>query len=344
MHRIGIIGTGMISRAYCDTIKAFPGNFKLTAVCNHSDKAKSIVDEFGLKHYWKDYNRFVREAPIDAAIICLPNSLHYDAAKAALNSGKHILVEKPFVTQIQHCDKLIELAEEKNLICMVGQNQRYENELAALKDFIDSGKMGRIHHARIDMLQNLHNYTEPPHWLYDGNLAGGGSVISVAVHFIDLIRYLLGDMKSVIALSKTASADMKNAEDYCCAMFEFENGAIGQMFSTYSAAALPYSASYWIYGDNAVVHAIPPVHVMQDLHPQVAFLNGTQATTVFNPMVITFKKYPTDNTITNEMLHFADCIETNAEPFTSARDNKATMAAIFAIYESAKQNGKKIYL
>ena len=99
--RIGLIGTGRISGAYGNAVKAHPDRFKLTAVCHHSDKAKAIVAEFNLDCYWRDYRKFVDEAPVDAVVVCLPHVLHYDAVKVALQAGKHVLVEKPFVDCVE---------------------------------------------------------------------------------------------------------------------------------------------------------------------------------------------------------------------------------------------------
>ena len=216
-----------------------------------------MADEFHLTTHFTEYERMFAEASIDAVDICLPHHMHYPAAMAALKAGKHVLVEKPFAITMDECVALVDAAAERGLTLMVAQMQRYTATYRGLKAMIDGGELGRIHHARIDGIQNLHDYSEPPHWLYDGERAGGGGVISVLVHRIDLLRYFLGDPSRVTAFGKQIDPTLNAAENYAVALIEFENGALVDVFSCYSAAAIPYSEMFWLFGDEAVVHTLP---------------------------------------------------------------------------------------
>lgn len=340
--RLGLVGTGIISTAYAKAIKENPGKLQLTAVCNRSERAIQIVNEFGLGRYMNDFHAFPFEAPVDAVAICLPHVLHYPAAKAALNAGKHVLVEKPFVTSLAEAVELVDLAESRNLTLMVAQSLRFRNEIACLKRYLESGVLGKILHCRIDCLQNLKNYILPPHWLYDGSVAGGGCVISIGVHFIDLMRYLVGEIASVSAVTRTTSPEFINAEDYCTALLEYQNGAIGELFSTYSAPALPYAGMFWLFGERGVIHTIPPKGVIEDLTPQLGLWSRPRGPNDFSPIDCSDRLLPSDSSIENELLHFADCIDRGLSPLTSGRDNLGTMKVIDAIYRSAGSAGQRI--
>lgn len=341
--RVGLVGAGNISRAHLAAYRDYPEVVALTAVCDaHGPSAQRVAEAFGHRQVWQDYARFVAEAPVDAVDICLPHALHYPVAKAALEAGKHVLVEKPFATALQECVELVELAERYRRTLMVAQMQRYHATYYRLRAMVQAGELGTIRSARIDAMQNLHDYAEPPHWLYDGRQAGGGVVISVAVHKIDLMRYLVGDAVCVTARGFTVDPAFTDAEDYCLAIIELENGALVELFSTYAAAALPYSEMFWIFGDTAVVHTLPLPGQRTSAQPRIAFKQGTKSGREFVELEPAPGVYPSANPFINEILHFAACCRSGAEPLSSGRDNLKTMAVVFAIYESMRQGGRPV--
>lgn len=341
--RVGLVGAGNISRAHLPAYRDYREVVALTAVCDtHAPSAQRIAEEFGHTRFWEDDARFLAEAPIDAVDVCLPHHLHYPVAKAALQAGKHVLVEKPFAITMRQCVELVALAERCGRTLMVAQVQRYHATYHRLRTMIQSGQLGPIRHARIDAMQNLHDYAEPPHWLYDGQQAGGGVVISVAVHKIDLLRYLVGDAVRVTARGFTVDPAFTDAEDYCLAMLELENGALVDLFSTYAAAALPYSEMLWIFGDQGVVHTLPPAGQRSSAQPRIAFRQGTRSGRDFTELAPEPGVYPTANPFINEILHFAECCRSGSEPLSSGRDNLHTMAVVFAIYESMRQDGRPV--
>src|SRR5262249_36325516 len=127
-----------------------------------------------------------------------------------------------------------------------------------VRRIISCDGIGSICAVRFDVMQNMLLFLPTDHWLYDGKQAGGGIVISVAVHRIDLLRYLLGEITQVSAKCQTINpAFINGAEDYATALLEFENGAIGEMFATYSGFRMPWSEGFMIFGTNGTIHAMP---------------------------------------------------------------------------------------
>jgi predicted dehydrogenase len=181
-------------------------------------------------------------------------------------------------------------------------------------------------------------------WLMDGRRAGGGVVISVAVHKIDLMRYLLGEIACVTAVTRQAHpAFHHGAEDFACAILEFENGVIGELFATYSGFRQPWGEMFMIFGDDGAVHAVPPFGA----YTGPAWIATRRRTPTlqswwgmfsdFAPVEPDAGALPSDDPYVNEILHFAHCCATGEEPLSSGRDNLGTMATVFAIYESARR-------
>lgn len=349
MVTVGLIGAGGISSAHLPAYRDYPERIELAAVCDaDADRAAAVADEFGVD-FWTDYETMLAAAEIDAVDIALPHNLHYPAARAALEAGVHVLVEKPFATSIADCLELVELAAERDLRLMVGQMQRFHPPYRALKERLEAGEFGTIRHARIDAIANQADLYEPPHWLYDGEKAGGGAVIGYAIHKLDLLRYLLGDVERAVSWERRVDERMDGAEDYSVGLLAFEGGTIADFFATTSAAATPYNELLWLFGDAGTVHTLPLDGGQDEGYsgtpqPRVSRDAGPDSRKQFDPLDATPEDVdlPSSNAFVNELLHFADCVETGREPLSSGRDNLGTMAAIAAIYRSASGNGEPV--
>jgi predicted dehydrogenase len=154
------------------------------------------------------------------------------------------------------------------------------------------------------------------------------------VHKIDLMRYLVGEIARVTALSRTRQPNfIDGAEEYAVALLEFENGAIGELFSAYGAFRAPWGEHPTIFDEYGTIFGMTPQPEGQA--PAMIASSTREAGTDFSP-VEPAGELPTENGIVNEILHFADCCATGEEPLTSGRDNISTMRVIFAIYQSAR--------
>lgn len=343
---VGLIGAGGISNAHLPAYRDFAEDVRLNGICDiDEERAGELAEAFGTDH-WTSFERFVEEAEIDAVDIALPHHLHYPAAKAALEAGKHVFVEKPFATSMTDCRELVEIADREDRRLMVGHVQRYHPRHRAVKSILEADGLGPIHHGRIDAIQSLPDAGIPPsHWLYDGARAGGGGVLSVLVHKIDLLRYFLGDVRRTIGLCKTVHEGFDGAEDYAAGLLEFECGAIVDFFNTYSAAGRPYDELFWLFGEEGVVHTIPDdpdeEPYLDMPRPKVRYREDDGSMKDFEPVDPRPGEVglPTDSAFTNELLHFAECVERGTEPVSSGRDNLGTMATVFAIYESCRGDG-----
>ncbi len=343
--KIGLIGCGGISGAHMRAYREHPDKIRLVAVCDVvADNARRRAAELGGVSVYADLNQMLREADMQAVDICTIHDQHAGNAIAALQAGKHVLVEKPMACSLRECRDMIAAADKADRILMVAQMQRYDPSYQALKNIIQSGELGPIRAVRIDAMQNGPEVLTGNAWLLDGRRAGGGIVISVAVHRIDLVRYLVGEITRVTAVTRCLHPVFKNgAEDYAVAILEFANGAIGELFGTYSGFRQPYSEMFMIFGDDGAVHSVPqlgrgggPAFVASRRRSE-PFKKFDDMFQGFFPVAPEPGSLPTGNPFCNELLHFSDCCRTGREPLSSGRDNLGTMKVIFGIYESARR-------
>ncbi|MCL4543642.1 MAG: Gfo/Idh/MocA family oxidoreductase [Chloroflexi bacterium] len=347
--RIGLIGCGGISNAHVRGYKTLgPDVVQVVATSDvATELAQRRAQELGSAQASTDYRAVLANPAVDAVDICLPHHLHAEVAIAAARAGKHVLVEKPMACSIEQCRAMVQAAEQAGVTLMVAQVQRYTPSYRGVKRLVQSGELGAIRGVRFDSMQNLQ--LAPEHWLYDGTLAGGGIIISVSVHRLDLIRYFIGEVRRVTALCRLGDPPFKNgAESYAAAVLEFTNGAIGEHFATYSGFRMPYSESFMLFGDDGAVHALPePGHSQGSAFYASRGHDGLapdaprweRQFTGFLPVEPDRQDLPGDDGFTNEIAHFVACCRSGEEPLTSGRDNLGTMAIIFAIYESACRGG-----
>lgn len=331
--RIGLIGCGNRSRAHVRGVLENKDKAKIVAVC---DSAKELAEarakelEISDSSIYTDYQELVSRSDIDAVMIVTPHHLHMPQAVAAAKSKKHVLVEKPMCNNLQEAESMIEAAEKSRVKLMVAQNQRFDPSHQGLKKLIDEGAIGKVFCARADANQHLHGILPEGHWLYFKEKAGGGVVISVAVHKLDLLRYFLGNVKRVSSFQKNTGVNSgMDCEDASVAILEFESGAIGEMASFYAAKAAPWGELVMLYGTEGDINNIGGWHIYSEKRAEWKDKRFTKLEFSGKPDYV------------NMVEHFLDCIINYKEPLTSGKDNLNTMKVIMGIYRSA-ETGKVV--
>lgn len=345
--KIALVGAGGISGSHLPAYQNFRDAVELVAVCDVNEAAaKACADKVGgsLRVY-TDYDALLEDPEVEAIDLLTIHCDHAKQAIAALKASKHVLIEKPMATNLADCEAIIEQARLNDRIAMVAQCQRYQPSYFAAKQAIESGQLGDIQAVRFDCMQNLPTYVKPGHWLYDGDLAGGGVVMSVMIHRIDLMRFLIGEIRSVRANCRHQSKDFINgAEDFANVWLEFENGAVGDAFGAYSLYRTPYSENLMIFGTEGTLHAVPRLgDWIGDafLATRATEKEGEDPFQGFKPLKPAAEAFPTDDSFVNEILHFADCCRTGKRPVSDATDTIKSMKVIFAIYQSS-QTGETV--
>lgn len=324
--RVALIGGGNIARLHARAYSRLQDQSKVVAVCDTNRvAAEQKASELHAERIYDDYHQVLNDPDVEAVDLCLPHILHAPIAIAAAEAGKHVLTEKPMATSMAEAVSMVEAASAAGTMLMVGQNQRYMPEFELLRSRLQEGLIGRITAARTDCNQYLAGILPTGHWLYSREQAGGGVVISVAVHKLDLLRYLVGDVRRACALQTITGINQgMDCEDMGAAILEFENGAVGEVFFSYAATRAPWNELLILYGTEGTVHDVGGLFVSDSKGAEFTPLESGGETNA-----------PDRDSFTREVRHYLECIRSGAEPRSSGRDNLGTMAVIDAIYRSA---------
>ena len=252
--KVGLIGTGLVSRGHLPAFQEFPDDVELRAVCYvREDAARAYAGEAGVEAVYTDVDRMLAEADIDAVDICTTHNTHRDLTLAAAAAGKHILLEKPMACSLDEARDMVTAADAAGVTFMVAQVLRFLPHYREARRIIQSGELGGIWAARSDSWYPalLPGSIHPSDWWgFDKQYNGGGALIMVAVHQLDMLRYWIGDVRRVTARSWTDHPLLKNgAEDRVVATLEFENGAIANSSASYSSRT-PWSWQYVVLGEE----------------------------------------------------------------------------------------------
>jgi predicted dehydrogenase len=238
--RFGIVGAGGISEVHLNVLKKEP-RAEVKAISDVDiDKARKRAASHGIPHIHADYRELIDRDDLDAVIVCVPNDLHAPVAIDALRAGKHVLCEKPMAINGTRALEMAEAAKQAGRVLMVGQNNRFRGEALLLKQLIEKGKLGQIYHAKTGWIRRS-GIPGWGSWFTTMERAGGGPLIDIGVHMLDVTLWLMGFPKPVAVFGQTygvfgprkkglsdwGSIDDRgvfDVEDLAVAMIRFEGG------------------------------------------------------------------------------------------------------------------------
>jgi myo-inositol 2-dehydrogenase/D-chiro-inositol 1-dehydrogenase len=230
---VGLIGYGAWGRHHARAIASVPAA-ELTAICTRSPEnaADAHTDHPGAAIY-ADYRELLEKADVELCDIVLPSDLHYDVAKAVLDSGRHLLLEKPMTLSVERCRELIELAETRGRVLAVGHELRLSSLWGRVKELVDSGSIGEPLYVLIELWRRPYR-SGSAGWRYDSRRVGNW-ILEEPIHFFDLARWYLssaGDPVSVFARANGKRADHPELHDNFSAMVAFPGGSYAVISQT----------------------------------------------------------------------------------------------------------------
>ncbi len=251
MYQFAIIGCGKIAQRHAENIQKVG---RLVAVCDIiKDKAEAFANRYHATPYTTIDNLLKAEKQLDVVSICTPNGLHAEHSIKSLQAGKQVLCEKPLCISSVAAWQMIETAYHfKRKLFVVKQN-RYNPGVQLLKKMLDENKLGKIYSFQINCFWNR------PQAYYSGDWKGtqqldGGILYTQFSHFIDLLYWLLGDVKEVKAL-KANYGQRKHfeLEDTGAALLQMHNNVIGTLQYTINAYQQNMEGSITIFGQKGTV-------------------------------------------------------------------------------------------
>ncbi|CAH1220032.1 Gfo/Idh/MocA family oxidoreductase [Paenibacillus sp. JJ-223] len=348
--KVAVIGAGSISDCHLQAYADNP-DVEIYAICDlNEERAREMAKKYGASRVFTDYRDLLAMPEIDSVSICTWNNSHAEISIAALDAGKNVLCEKPLCQTVEEALAVEQAVKRSGKLLQVGFVRRYSDNAQILKQFIEAGELGDIYYAKASCLRRLGN---PGGWFSDRERSGGGPLIDIGVHIIDICWYLMGKpkVKSVSAnvsnilgnrahirnLSFYKAADYdaskNNVEDMANAMIRFENGASLLIDVSFTLHAKSDEMSIKLYGDKGGAELEPEIMVI-----------GEKFNTILNmtPQVDS-KSFDFMGSFRNEINHFIDSTQGRKETLSPVEDGVEIMKILCGIYESARQ-GREIEL
>jgi UDP-N-acetyl-2-amino-2-deoxyglucuronate dehydrogenase len=247
-----IVGCGRIAQRHAEHIQAVG---RLVAVCdNVPEKALALAEKTGANSYTDFPQMLAHEPTIDVVAICTPNYLHAPQTLQALRAGFHVVCEKPMALSSSDCGQMISTALETNKRLFIIKQNRYNPPIEALKRVIDEGKLGRILSVQLNCFWNRNaDYYLQSDWKGKKD-KDGGTLFTQFSHFIDLLYWLVGDVKEANALiGNYTHHDTVEFEDSGAVILEFANGAIGTIHYTVNSFGKNMEGSITVFGEKGTV-------------------------------------------------------------------------------------------
>lgn len=349
--KVGIVGVGGISAFHrAGYLKA--KDVEIAAICDiNEDRLKARGEEWKIEHLYNNVYDMLRNEQLDAVSVCTWNCAHAECSIAALDAGVNVICEKPMAMNTEEAVKMHEAAQRNGKLLMIGFVRRFGKDCVILKDFIDRGDFGDIYYAKASYLRRNGC---PGGWFGEKAKSGGGPLIDLGVHVIDMTRYLMGNPKPVSVYGATyqklydrknikssaggyASADkgaenVFDVEDLAVAFVRYDNGAVLMLDTSFSLNIKSDVGDIELFGTKAGAKIAPNIEMYTEDNGYMTNVSLAM------PTALDF-----DGLFEAEINHFAECVRTGAECRTPSCDGVEIMKILDAIYESSR-TGHEILL
>ena len=334
---VGLMGGGNISETHARAARAIPGLEIAAIYGTNRDRVERFTTTHGGTPYL-DLDAFLNHKPMDFVAIGSPSGLHSVHGIAAARRGLHVLTEKPIEISTERADELIGAARESGVKLGVMFQDRFKPDIRRLKQWIDDGAIGKplLIDARVKWYRSPGYYSESK-WRGTLALDGGGALINQAVHTLDLLLWLFGDVVRVQARTATMMHAIQG-EDTAIALLEFASGALGTVLAT--TAAFPgYPRRVEATGTQGTLileHDRIIAADLRDVSGRVSVsLPSGDNENVASPVVSDFSGH---QAIFED---FVGAIRDNGTPACDGLEGRRSIALVEEIYSVAQKNHRK---
>jgi len=346
---VGFIGAGSMGRNHMKSAQCLGWN--LAAVADIDAVARQeAVRIFGIGKAYETHTQLLADSAVDAVVIATPNNCHARQAIDALAAGRHVFLEKPMTTSLADADAIVAAVRKSGRILQMGMISRFRGGAQALKQFLANGGCGHIHTAQAFSYRRR-GIPGFGGWFTTRAAAGGGALIDIGVHILDLALYLM-DFPRPVAVSgmtynvwqrledyhylsmwgQPVAPGRKDVDDYAVALIRFADGQTLQLNVAWAVNMdfAPHASGVRIMGEKAgaalLGHEDLRIYGEQD---------GSLADTQLH-----FRKVEAG---IEELRHFAECIREKRQPLATAEQGRAVQLLLNAIYQSS-QEGREVRL
>lgn len=249
--QFAIIGCGKIAPRHATQIKK---HGTLRAVCDiEKSKADALAKDFSSKAYYNIDDLLANEKQVDVLVVCTPNALHAEHSIKGLNAGMHVICEKPMAITAADAENMITAAKRNNKKLNIVKQNRFNPPVAFVKNLLQQEKLGRITSFQLNCFWNRPAEYYLNTWKGNKEM-DGGTLFTQFSHFIDIMFWFLGDIKSVTGIRKNQlHINTIEFEDTGIAILEMNNGAIGSLSYSVNAYKHNMEGSLTLFGEKGTV-------------------------------------------------------------------------------------------
>lgn len=331
----GILGCGRIAGRHIQSLAAVP-QAELNAVSDvtaeRMDEAEALwrqqTNRFGQIKKYADYRELLDDPAIEAVVISSVSGMHAEMAKAALMSGKHIILEKPMTLSLQDANEIVGLASLKKRCVQVCHQLRYRPLLRKIKELLDEGVLGSVYTGSVTLrLNRSSDYYKAAPWRGTWE-SDGGMMLNQGIHLIDLLQWYLGDVRTVYCELVNGVTD-KETEDAAVGVLSFAGGAKGVIEA--NSVTLPNNLqnSLCLIAEKGTINiGGPSFNELERWHLEKNIIDEEAARALFAD--------------SNEHIYmyenFIDAVGGKGKSaLIDAAQGKRALEIIFAMYQSAKK-------
>lgn len=343
--RIGLVGAGNIANVHLESYMK-NSEAEIAAICDfNEERLNETADKFGIEKRFTSLDDMLASVELDAADVCVWNCNHAECTVKVLEAGLNCLCEKPMAMSAEEAQRMKDTADRCGKLLMLGFVTRFSDEARIAKDFIDNGYLGDIYYAKATYMRRNGN---PGGWFSDKSRSGGGPIIDIGVHPLDLTRFLMGNPKPLSVYAVTSDflhkeraelkttpgwvpkgadpkKDICDVESNATAIIRYENGASTLLEASYALNCEP-SNGRTLYGTKGGICLDNGMKLYTDMN---GFMTNTE--------LADLKTYKESKPMFDaETEHFIDCCLGRCECMSKAEDGVVIMKILDALYESAK--------
>ena len=228
--KFAIVGAGTIAHLRKAAIDVLSGGSLAGVYDMVPDRATALA---GTARTYASFDDLLADAQVDTVILCTPPDSHAEMAIAAVQAGKHVIVEKPMASTAEDCKRMIAAAHNADRVLTVGFNHRYFPAIKEMRASIASGRLGELSHVRgYSGHTGLSEFKAE--WMYSKDVMGGGALLDNGIHMIDLVHHLMGPVEDVYGLTQDKTWQLDRAEDNALALMRGTTGTIGSVGASWT--------------------------------------------------------------------------------------------------------------
>jgi predicted dehydrogenase len=318
---LGIVGLGYIGQLHLRHALKLP-NAEVLAVADTSPKALEKAKALGVKDTFKDYNEMLKNPEIDAILISLPTHLHLKCTQQAAEAKKAVFLEKPIAVTVQDAKEIIAVAERNSAKLMLGYPLRFNSHFMQIKEDLENGLIGDVENVHATYVcsgpfmhrADGHAPVPVPDWWFDTQLTGGGVLVDLGCHIINLLRWFFGEIVDIQGqFGYRYSMDF---EDSAMCLARFQSGALAAINVGW------YSQEYLLRVDLlGSVRAVSAEHMPPKM-VSTAYQMLTKGISSFNQPHF------------DELKYFVDCLQKDEAPSPTGLDGLRDLEAISKAYKN----------